>query len=249
MIVKISEIIALLQEKAPFETAEPWDNSGFLIGDSEAETDAVVIALDITDEVIDTARIGGAKLIVSHHPVIFSPLKTLPADGVPYRLANEGIAALCVHTNLDKAVGGVNDCLAERLGLCNVRVAEDGMSRVGTLPQGMTAEAFAAHVVDVLKTAVRVRAGENTIRTVALCGGAGADLVLPLLSKADAAVTGEVKHHEWLAVPHGKTLVDGGHFDTEVAVIYALADWLKEAFPSLKVIVYRGDTPYFTIKD
>ena len=113
----------------------------------------------------------------------------------------------------------------------------------------MTAAAFAEFVADRLKTAVRVREGEGTVRTVALCGGAGADLVLPLLDEADAALTGEVKHHEWLAVPQGKTLVDGGHFDTEVAVIYQLADWLQEAFPSLKVIVHRGDTPYSTIKD
>ena len=247
--MKISEIFAFLQEKAPFETAEAWDNSGLLVGSPDAETAAVVVTLDITDDVVDTALIGEAKLIVSHHPVIFSPLRTLTTDSIPYRLAREGIAVLCVHTNLDKAADGVNDCLAKQLGLQNVRVAADGMSRLGELPQAVTAAAFAEFVADTLKTAVRVRTGENTVRTVALCGGAGADLVLPLLDEADAALTGEVKHHEWLAVPQGKTLVDGGHFDTEVAVIYQLADWLQEAFPSLKVIVHRGDTPYSTIKD
>ncbi len=247
--MKISEILEFLQEKAPFETAEAWDNSGLLIGSPDAETEAVVIALDITDDVIDTACVGEAKLIISHHPVIFSPLKALPTDSIPYRLVSEGVAALCVHTNLDKACGGVNDCLAEQLGLQDVHTAADGMSRVGKLPQAMTAEAFAAHVADTLKTAVRVRAGEDTVRTVALCGGAGADLVLSLLNEADAALTGEVKHHEWLAVPPKKTLVDGGHFDTEIFVIYQLANWIHEAFPSLKVIVHRGATPYFTIKD
>lgn len=247
--MKISEILALLQEKAPFETAEVWDNSGLLVGSPDMETEAVVIALDITDDVIDAAVTGKAKVIVSHHPVIFDPIRTLTADSIPYRLAKEGIAAVCVHTNLDKTTDGVNDALAKQLGLQNVRVAADGMSRLGELPQALTAATFAAFVADTLKTAVRVRSGENTVRTVALCGGAGADLVLPLLSEADAALTGEVKHHEWLAVPRGKTLVDGGHFDTEVAVIYQLADWLRDAFPSLKVIVHRGDAPYYTIKD
>lgn len=247
--MKISEICTFLQQKAPFETAEEWDNSGLLVGAPDAETDTVVIALDITDDVIDAALTVGAKLIISHHPVIFDPLRTLTADSIPYRLAREGIAALCVHTNLDKATDGVNDCLARRLGLQNVRVAADGMSRVGELSEVLTAEAFAAFVAETLNTAVRVRAGENAVRTVALCGGAGADLVLPLLGEADAALTGEVKHHEWLAVPRGKTLIDGGHFHTEVAVIDQLADWLRETFPSLGVILHRTDAPYYTIKD
>lgn len=247
--MKISEIIAFLQKKAPFETAEAWDNSGLLVGSPDAETAAVVIALDITDDVIDAAVNRNAKLIVSHHPVIFEPIRALTAHSIPYRLASEGVAALCVHTNLDKAAGGVNDCLAKRLGLRNVRVAADGMSRLGELPEAVTAAAFAALVADTLHTAVRARTGGDAVRTVALCGGAGADLVLPLLGEADAALTGEVKHHEWLAVPQGKTLVDAGHFPTEIAVVDQLAAWLREAFPSLTVTVHRGDTPYDTIKD
>ncbi len=244
--MKISEILAFLQEKAPFETAEPWDNSGLLIGSAEVETDSVVVALDITHAVIDEAVRVGAKLIVSHHPVIFDPLRKLEAGSVPYRLVQEGITAVCVHTNLDKAAGGVNDCLAERLGLQNVRVAPDGMSRLGDLPQPLSAAVFADHVSQVLHTAVRVRQGEDLIRTVALCGGAGADLVLSLLGEADAALTGEVKHHEWLAVPSGKTLIDGGHFATEAPVIDQVLAWLREAFSTLPVVIYRGEAPYIT---
>ncbi len=247
--MNIADILSFLQEKAPFEIAEPWDNSGLLIGSSDGETETVVVALDITDEVVDAACAVGAKLIISHHPVIFDPLKTLAADSVPYRMAQAGIAALCVHTNLDKATGGVNDCLAAALELVNVQVAEDGMSRLGELKQPMSADAFAAFAAKRLGTAVRVRRGTDEIRTVALCGGAGADLVLPLLKQADAALTGEVKHHEWLAVPTQKTMIDGGHFHTEVFVVDAVVAWLSEAFPSLNVTVYRGNAPYSTIKD
>ncbi len=247
--MKLAEIVELFQEKAPAETAEEWDNSGLLVGSADTDIRTVVVALDITPQAFEHAVACGAELIVSHHPVIFTPLRALEPDSVPYRLAQSGIAALCLHTNLDKADGGVNDCLAARLGLRQVRRAPDGMSRIGELPQALTAAEFSALVAERLQTAVRVRAGNAPIRTVAVCGGAGADLVLPLLSCADAALTGEVKHHEWLAVPPGKTLADGGHFSTEAVVLERLAQWLRQAFPTLAVTVCRDDAPYFTVKD
>lgn len=247
--MKLAEIMELFQQKAPMETAESWDNSGLLVGSADADVHTAVVSLDITPEAIDCAVACGAELIVSHHPVIFSPLPALTTDSLPYRLAQAGIAALCLHTNLDKADGGVNDCLAARLGLQQVRCAPDGMSRIGDLSQVLEATAFAALVAERLQTVVRVRAGDAPIRTVAVCGGAGADLVLPLLEQVDAAVTGEVKHHEWLAVPSGKTLVDGGHFSTEAVVVERLAQWLRQAFPAMTVVIHRGEAPYFTVKD
>ncbi len=245
--MNIADIYAFLQTKAPFDTAEEWDNSGLLVGDMAGETDCVVVTLDITDEVVDTALREHARLIISHHPVIFEPLRTLSAGSVPYRLAQHGITALCVHTNLDKTAGGVNDCLAERLGLTRVRTAPDGMSRVGELAQPLSAADFAKQVAAALNTAVRVRAGTDSVRTVALCGGGGADLVLHLLQEADAALTGEVKHHEWLCVPPAKTLVDGGHYATEVFVAEQVAAWLNVAFSELRVVLHRGAAPYKTI--
>lgn len=246
--MKISEVFSFLQKQAPFETAEPYDNVGLLVGSADGETETVVVTLDITQEAVDEAVFAGAKLIVSHHPVIFDPLKTLEAGSVPYRLAQHGITAICAHTNLDRAVGGVNDCLCELLGLQNVRLGPDAMCRIGELPQAMTAEAFGTLVARVLETDVRLKAGTKKIRTVALCGGGAGDRVLPLLSEADAGLTGEVKHHVWLAVPPEKTMADGGHFSTEVPVTDRLVAWLKEAFPSLTVIHHRGDAPYYTVK-
>lgn len=246
--MKISNILAFLQEKAPFETAEPYDNVGLLVG-GDGEVTTVVVTLDITQEAVDEAVRVGAELIVSHHPVIFEPLKALEAGSVPYRLAQHGIAAICAHTNLDRAVGGVNDCLCDLLELQNVRLGPDAMCRIGELPQAMTAEEFGKAVSRVLGTEVRLKAGTREIKTVALCGGGAGDRVLPLLAEADAGLTGEVKHHVWLAVPPENTMADGGHYATEVPVTDRLVAWLKEGFPSLTVILHRGNAPYHMVKD
>ena len=160
-----------------------------------------------------------------------------------------GIAAICAHTNLDKATDGVNDTLARLLGLEAVEIAADGMSRIGRLPEAMSGETFARLVSARLDTAVRMKAGTFPVRTVAVCGGAGGDLVLPLLETCDAAVTGEVKHHEWLAIPEGKTVVDGGHYATEVGVTAVLQRWLQENFEELTVIAEDRQELYAVIKD
>ena len=245
----VPDIRDLLQQKAPFELAEEWDNAGLLIGDPSAVVSTVVVALDVTDAVIDRAVSEHAELIVTHHPVIFEPLKTVPSNSLVYRLANAGLSVICAHTNADKTTGGVNDCLAAKLGLSDVMVAPDGMSRIGRLPADMTGEVFASYVCQCLDTAVRVKAGTDTVRTVALCGGGGADLVLALLDRADAALTGEAKHHEWLSVPLTKTLVDGGHYATEIAITDRLVEWLTEAFPTLRVLLHKGEAPYQTFKE
>lgn len=244
----VQTILELLQQKAPIDLAEEWDNVGLLVGDRTTEVTTTAVALDVTEAVLDRAIEIGAQLIVTHHPVIFEPLKTVTAGTLVYRLANAGLSVISMHTNADKTVGGVNDCLCEKLGLSDVEIAADGLSRVGKLPASMTADVFASYVSQCLDTAVRVKAGSDMIRTVALCGGAGADLVLPLLDMADAALTGEVKHHEWLSVPTHKTLVDGGHYATEVMITERFCEWLREAFPTLNVVPCKGEAPYFTIE-
>ncbi len=243
----ISEIFEFLQKKAPFETAEPYDNVGLLVGSGDGTVSTVLVTLDITNEAVDEAVRIGAELIVSHHPVIFDPLRALVAGSVPYRLAQHGITAICAHTNLDRADDGVNDCLAACLGLTDLYRGPDEMCRIGRLPEPLSAEAFGRLVAERLHTAVRLKAGSDPISTVALCGGGAGDRVLPLLAVADAALTGEVKHHVWLAVPPEKTMADGGHYATEVVVTDQLVAWLRDAFPTMNVVLHRGVAPYQTI--
>ena len=244
----VQDIYTFLEQKAPITLAEEWDNVGLLIGDATTEVSSVVVALDATDAVVETAVQNKAEVVITHHPVIFDPLKTVAADSIVCRLIRAGVSVISMHTNADKTQGGVNDCLCEKLGLSGVEIAPDGMSRIGRLPASMTAEVFASYVSQCLDTAVRVKAGTDMIRTVALCGGGGACLVLSLLDAADAALTGEVKHHEWLSVPSAKTLVDGGHYATENAITDRFGEWLHEAFPTLNVVIHKAGAPYFTIE-
>lgn len=117
----IRQIYNFLDSIAPFNTAMDFDNCGLLVGDFDIKVDKVLLSLDISLDVIEEARSLGANLIISHHPVIFKPLKKLCSNSVPYILAKYGISAICAHTNLDMAPEGVSVCLAKSLLLKNIK--------------------------------------------------------------------------------------------------------------------------------
>ena len=129
----IQEAFAFLNRLAPLGTAEEWDNVGLLVGDGCEPVQRLMVTLDITASAVHQAVRQGISLIVSHHPVIFEPLYCLSSDSIPYRLACHGIAAICLHSNLDRATGGVNDELAAVLGLRDVCPAPAGLARIGRL--------------------------------------------------------------------------------------------------------------------
>ena len=241
----VSQIIQIMETKAPAALAEEWDNVGLLVGDPRAEVSTAVITLDVTEEVLSFAKEQGAELIIAHHPLIFSPVKRVLSPSVLYKAALNGVAVFAAHTNLDAADGGVNDALAAVLGLSDVETAFDGIGRVGVLPATMTANAFAALVKERLHTPVQMRAGTRDIRTVGLVGGAGGDYAE--MCEADAFVTGEIKHHEWLALPADLTVVAAGHYATEVVVVEPLTAYLKKQCPCVQVLSFIGTPPYTTI--
>ena len=185
----IEDVCAFLGQMAPEDTAEAWDNPGLLVTGRCRELSAVLVTLDVTPAALEEAEREGAGLIVSHHPVIFDPLRRLDAEEMPYRLAAAGIAAYAAHTNLDKAPGGVNDTLAALLGLEEVAAADDGLCRVGRLPAAMEARDFARLVARRLGTPVRA-CGDGPVRFVGLCGGAGGGEWMKLNPAVDAFVTG-----------------------------------------------------------
>ena len=240
----IQDIVHFLVQRAPLDTAEDWDNVGLLIGSPDREVCRVLVALDITPAAIEAAKGVKADLVISHHPVIFSPLKSVDRNSVPYRLIEAGVDALCLHTNLDKAEGGVNDTLAALLELDAVVPTPDGMGRIGTLPQTVKANDFARHVAQKLGCTVRINGGDR-VQRIAVCGGSGGDLIESLLPLADAFVTGEVRHHEWLAANAGGiTVIEAGHYATEIPVVDTLCHWLTEQFPTLSVTPYYEGEPY-----
>lgn len=244
----VRDIMTFWEDVAPADTAEEWDNPGLLVGDPDGEVTRVLTALDITREAVEAAAQTGFQLIVSHHPVIFSPLKRLTADSVPYLLAKSGIAALCLHTNLDKAAGGVNDALIARLGWPSAAVAEDGLCRIVTLSAPLSPAALTDEVGRQLQTALRVHNAGRPISRIGVCSGGGGEELMALTGRVDAVLTGEIKHHEWLAfAAAGITAVDAGHYATEIAAADLLAQKMSAAFPALTVEAFVQPAPYETI--
>mgnify|MGYP000431377551 FL=1 len=128
----VQQIYEEMQRIAPLALAESWDNPGLLV-DCGGEVSRVLVTLDITPEVVEEAARKGCGLIVSHHPVIFSPLKKLSGQDVAFQLVKNGISAICMHTNLDAAEGGVNEVLAGIFGMREMEAFAEGCGRVGSI--------------------------------------------------------------------------------------------------------------------
>lgn len=231
---------------APFHTAMDFDNPGLLAGGPGDPVHTALLSLDITPAVVREAANLGAQLVVSHHPVIFHPLKRLEPGSAPYLLAQNGIAAVCAHTNLDMAPdGGVNVCLAERLHLKAIRTLQEygdsGLPEalVGQTERPYAPREFAEFVRDTLGCdGLRYTDGDREITQVGLCSGGGADLVYPAAQAGcQAFVTGESKHSILLdAETMGVTLVDAGHFYTEDVVIQPLLNRLAARFSDVRFV-------------
>lgn len=244
----IREIVEYCRKIAPFELADEWDNIGLLVGAENKEITKVFLALDITPEVIKEARQTGAGLIISHHPVIFDPLRALTPDAPAYLLAKYDIAALCLHTNLDRAEQGVNTALAQALGLKNMAFYPEDYILVGEPEQPKDADGFAAFVKARLDApSVRYTNG-NITRVAVSSGGGGEGVMLAEKYGFDAFVTGEMKHHQYTwAKSHGIAAFDAGHFPTENVVIEPLCKLLSERFPDTVFIIGNEPCPYKAI--
>lgn len=239
----VTHIYDAIDRLAPFWLTMDFDNTGILVGDRNREVSCALLALDCTPAVVEQAKQLGAQLIVTHHPVIFHPLKQVNEDAVVYQLIRSDIAVISAHTNLDIAQGGVNDALASAIGLRDCRGLEllneqtgAWLGRIGTLPEPLSPEAFAAHIKACLNaSSVKFAAAPRAIRTVALCSGSGADCLDAAISAgADALLTSEVKQHEYLAAAAaGISIFDAGHFDTEDIVIEPLRDYLAKEIPDV----------------
>lgn len=238
--MKVKEILDFLYGIAPKELAEDFDNVGLLVGDENTEVKGIMVSLDCFEEVIDRAEDLGANLIVTHHPIIFSGLKSVTSDSLVYKLISKGISVISMHTNLDQADGGVNDALCDALDLFDVEalITSDGFSmRKGYLDQPEDPYSFAKHVKEALGGAVKFVAGDHDITTVAVCGGSGGDFLIDAVKMgADALVTADVKHHLFIEAGRlGISLYDAGHFNTEDVIVSVLCRDIAGAFPELDV--------------
>jgi dinuclear metal center YbgI/SA1388 family protein len=251
----VKDIYDFINDLAPFEKQCEWDNSGLIVGNPNQTATRIGVVLDITSDAVEYAIKNKIDLIISHHPVIFRAIKSILADDPVYALARNGISAICAHTSLDIAKGGVNDALADALGFGNATPLSDSgeteMIRICETDE-TTADSLAKLVAEKLATCVAVADGSKPVRKIALCGGAGGSFIHDVAAAGcDAFITGEAKHHEFLeAKALGVTLISAGHFETENPVVAALTNKIEENFEcEAEIIPQNSPVKYFKTED
>ena len=235
--MKLNDFINVMDGIAPRELATDWDNPGLLV-DCGGQMHRVLAALDITPEVVAEAAAKQCEMIVSHHPVIFDPLKKIGPQDVPFQLVQAGISAICMHTNLDAAAGGVNEVLAQKLGLSDLKMlTEEKIGRIGTLKCEIPLVEFTHSVIELLRcNGLRYVDAGRPVHRVAVGGGAcGCYIPQAIAAGCDTFVTSDLKYNDFLDT-EGLNLIDAGHFPTENVVCPALRDRLAEAFPAVDVL-------------
>lgn len=241
----VRDFLKILQHITPESLAEDWDNVGLLVGDPQQPVRRILLALDPTCGLIDQAQSGRYDLVITHHPIIFRPLKAIRTDTPVGRFITAAtcnhISVIACHTNLDSIQGGVSDHLAQTLGLVDSKPLipsrkgcdlDCGLGRLGTYPAPITADAFLARVRRVCAPPWILEAGQRPERvaTVAVCGGSCSDLAETAYNLgADVFLTAEVKHSVacW-AADAGLWLLDAGHFATENPAMVLFRDALRQ---------------------
>ncbi len=259
----VKDIYLFLEQIAPKSMKMDFDNVGFLAGFSERDVSRILIALDITDDVISEAIEKRAELIVSHHPLFFELKSVTDSDRTGrkvVRLLSSGVSAVCMHTNLDAAAGGVNDRLAEAVGLENIGLLsadgitpgghEYGIGRTGELSSATTMNEFLPFLKKALNSnGLRYHDAGIPVRRVAVVGGSGGgELSRAISCKCDTFITADIKYDTFLAArEEGINLIDADHFCTENLVCGALKSWLTEKYENLHIEISsrHGQTARF----
>lgn len=245
MALFIQDIIDILQQIAPFELAESWDNVGLLAGNPTARAHSLLVALDPVSSLFNEAEFRKANVIITHHPALFHPLKALrtdkPTGSFLAGAMQRNIHVIGCHTNLDSAVGGVSDVLAERMDLRNIAPlvpAEDtdrcsrGLGRIGECARPMSPDECVQQLRKACQAPWLLEAGTrpDQVKKIAVCGGSCSELAeTAMLAGADLYITAEVKHSiaRW-AEETGFWIIDGGHFATEYPAILPLRERLQQ---------------------
>lgn len=248
--MKIIEIIRAMEALAPLSLQENYDNAGLQAGMPDRPLTGVLVCLDITEDVIDEAVARGLNLVLSHHPLIFRPLKQVTDRTYQQRCVVKAIKHDIVlyssHTNLDNAEDGVNYRIARMLGVRNLRWLQPGTDAtgrscgsgvIGELDSPEDAEAFLRRVKDTFRVECLMHsaAGGRSIRRVALCGGAGSFLLdRAIAAEADCFITGEMSYHHFFENA-GMVVAAMGHYQSEQFTMDLMDGYLKGLFPAVRV--------------
>ena len=245
MIPTLGDFLRLIERIAPMKLAEPWDNPGLQIGDSGQKIKKIFSSLDPTLDALMNASETNAQVLFTHHPLIFKSISHIEINAYPgqilARAARKNISVVTAHTNLDVAKGGINDILANLMGLQNVEVLQPhdkepgvGLGRVGDLPEPTDLFSLAKTVINKLGADhIRLMGQKKeSVRRIAVVGGSGGSLTSSAAGNgADVLITGDVGHHAALeAKSLGIALIDGGHFHTEKTAFNIFCKHLEDFF-------------------
>ncbi|MDR0972699.1 MAG: Nif3-like dinuclear metal center hexameric protein [Prevotellaceae bacterium] len=253
--MRIREIVNALEQFAPLPLQDGFDNAGMQLGLTDAETTGALLCLDVTEPVVNEAIALRCNLIISHHPLLFHGVKSITGHNYVERCIlkaiRNDIAIYSAHTNLDNAQGGVNYKIADKLGLKNIRflvskpttitghLTDSGSGVIGELPQEEHEMDFLHRIkraFDVPCVRYNRCETDKPIRTVALCGGAGAFLIPDAIANgADAFLTGEIRYHEYFGREQEILLVEIGHYESEQYTREILFNYLDATCPGLKI--------------
>ena len=231
-----NDIFLALDKLAPFSSQVSWDNSGILVGNKLNTVKKIMLTLDITYETAVEACEINADLVISHHPVIFSPLKFLDESNPAVILSKNNINAICMHTNFDIANGGMG--LVPNKG--EVLNESDNIGRICNLSKSADVLTIAKWVKDALGCrVVRYNDTGKKVSRVGICSGAGAEYFTDALQKGcQLLITGDIKHHDFIDARNaGISLIDAGHFYTENIFYDKLKAYLLNRFPELEIKV------------
>lgn len=243
----IREVTAALEQFAPLALQEGYDNSGLVVGDYDRRVRSALLCVDVTDSVLDEARELGAELVISHHPLIFHPLKRFNGRHYVERLVEralrEGVALYACHTNLDSAPGGMSYRVAEMLGigelslLSRSRGADEpvGFGVVGSLPAPMAPEAFLRRTMERLSVRC-VRHSDfclPQVGRVALCTGSGASLIAAARERgAELYIAADFRYNDFMEGDGRMIVADIGHFESEYCAINLMFDIIRKKIPT-----------------
>lgn len=245
----IRDFVEKMERIAPPDLALGFDNPGLIIGPEHANLHTVLLALDCTTAVAREAAELQADLVLTHHPLFFHPVKHIlredPETAAAWLLIRNGIGLYAAHTNLDAAVGGVNDTLCELFGLMDVsHFGEGNLGRIGTLRDPRLFVELATLTGDLLSTRARCCGPvDQLVRRVAVVSGAGgSEIMAAAAARADVLLTGEVIHSDALAARElGLPLILAGHYETERIVLPALQKRLQNPLNDVQYYIARSD--------
>lgn len=251
----VFEIQKALEKYFPFTDAESWDNSGILV-ESSKNVERVIVALDATCDVIKEAKKLNAQLIITHHPVIFHPLKALCENEPAVLALKNGIAIISAHTNYDISEYGadasLSKALSDKAGFCAESILDitrcepivHGFGRIGSVNRNFSCEEFALILKDIFACdSLCYVESSNMIRKIAFCSGAGGEYLEKVISLGcDAFITSDVKHSAFITASNANiALFTPTHYQMEKPAMKNISALLSQSFQDIEILLSQSE--------